>query len=275
MSLPLFKDFDKSVQDIFKDDFDTKFSLKVKALAPYKVNLTQTTDFVSKGGKTSLNGKVSAKWAHESGFSVDKLELKSDGSLVTESSLSKVYPGVKLEFKGDDSFKGDLSATYKCSAATVFAEVDLVEFSAVRASFLAAAGPVNVGAAAELKTGDKSELKTLDVATSYAVNNLFFGLKTANKFAKYDASVSFAPKKDYTLAGLVSFTPEKSKLTGSVAATWNCCPNSSVKVKADADGIVAVSVKQTVDKTFSVVGATQLDIHDPAAFRLGVTATIG
>lgn len=275
MSLPIYSDFDKCVQDLFKDDFDLKYALKVKAAAPYRVNVTQTTDFSSKGGKTSLNGKVSAKWAHESGFTLDKLEVKSDGSLVTESSLSKIYPGLKLEFKGDDSFKGDLGAIYKCSAATVTAEVDLVEFSSVKASAVAHAGPARAGGAIELKTGDKAEIKAMDVGVSYAVDDVFFALKTSNKFAKYNASASCKIQNKYTLGGLFSFAPEKSAMTGAAAVTWACCPSTNLKLKADLDGVVAASAKMSLSKTCSVVGATQLDIHDPAAFKLGVTATLG
>jgi len=275
MSIPLFKDFDKNVQDLLKDDFDTKFSLKVKTAAPYRVNITSTTDFNSKGGKTSLDGKVSAKWAHESGFTLDKLELKNDGSLVTESSMTGLYPGVKLEFKGDDSFKGDLGVIYSCSAATVSAEVDLVEFSSVKASAFGRAGPVNLGAALELRTGDKAELKTIDVAASYAAHNAFVGLKTSNKFARYDSSVSYALNEKSTLAGLVSFTPEKSACNGTFGATYKCCSEYDLKVKANCDGILSASVKRTIGKGFSVVGSTQVDIHDPAAFRLGVVTTLG
>jgi hypothetical protein len=275
MSLPLFKDYDKHIQDFFNDDFDTKFALKIKALAPYRVNVTQTTEFLSKAGKTSLNGKVSAKWAHDSGFTLDKLEMKHDGSLVTESSLTGLYPGLKLEFKGDDSFKGDLGAIYKCSSATAAAEVDLVEFSSVKASVLGATGPINIGACAELKTGDKAELRTLDVATSYSANNIFFGLKTGNKFADYTASVSYVPNSQYTVAGKTTFTPEKSNVNGTIGLSFQCCPNSSFKVKASSDGIVSGSIKQSCGKGFTVVGAAKLDIHDPLAFTLGITTTLG
>lgn len=275
MSLPLYADFDKSVQDLFKDDFDLKYALKVKAAAPYRVNVTQTTDFASKGGKTSLNGKVSAKWAHESGFTLDKLEIKNDGSLITESSLSKVYPGLKLEFKGDDSFKGDLGAIFKCSAATVAAEVDLVEFSSLKASAVTHVGPARAGGAIELKTGDKAEIKTMDVGVSYSLEDAFVAVKTSNKFAKYNASASYKLQNKYTLGGLFSFSPEKSAVTGAAAVTWACCPNTNLKVKADLDGVVSASVKQSLSKTCTVVGATQLDIHDPGAFKVGVTATLG
>lgn len=275
MSLPVYADLDKSVQDLFKDDFDLKYALKVKAAAPYRVNLTQTTDFTSKGGKTSLNGKVSAKWAHESGFTLDKLEIKNDGSLVSETSLSKVYPGLKLDFKGDDSFKGDFGATYKCSAASLTAQLDLVEFSSLKASAVAQVGPARTGGAIELRTGDKAEIKTMDVGVSYAVDDAFFALKTSDKFAKYNASASYKLQNKYTLGGLFSFSPEKSAMTGAGAVTWACCPNTNIKLKADLDGVVSGSVKQSLSKTCTVVGATQLDIHDPAAFKIGVSATLG
>lgn len=280
MSLPVFKDWNKGVEDLFKDDFDLKYSLKVKAAGPFGINVTQTTEFSSKGGKTALNGKVSAKWAHESGFTLDKLEVKSDGSIVTESSLNGVYPGLKFDFKGDDNLKGDLSATYKCSAASVTGEVDLVDFSGVKASVWGAVGPAYAGAnldyrLVDSKSGEKSDLKTFDVAASYPVNNLFFGLKTSNKFSKYDASVSIKANDEYTVGGLFSFSPEKSAVSGAFALAFNQNPSTAIKVKVDTEGIVAASVKRTISKGVSIVGATELDIRDPTAFKLGVTTTLG
>jgi hypothetical protein len=273
MSLPQFKDWNKVVEDVFKDDFDLKYVLKAKNAAPNGLNVTTSTEFKNKGGKTSLNGKISTKWA-QNGFSLDKFEIKDDGSIVTESSLTGVYPGVKLEFKGDDSLKADLGVIYSCSAATVTAEADVVEFSGVKASVWATSSGASFGGALDYKLNG-GDLKTLDVAASYPVNGTFIGLKTSNKFSKFDASVSFPASKQYTLAGLFGVTPDKSEISAAVAVVAKQNDNTTIKVKVNSDGILNASVKQSFSKTCSVVGATELNLRDPSAFKLGLTTTLG
>lgn len=150
-----------------------------------------------------------------------------------------------------------------------------MEFSSVKASAVTKVGPARAGGAIELKTGDKAEIKAMDVGLSYSIDDAFVAVKTSNKFAKYNASASYKLQNKYVLGGLFSFSPEKNTMTGAAAVTWACCPNSNIKVKADLDGVISASVKQSLSKTCTIVGATQLDIHDPAAFKLGLTATLG
>ena len=118
-------------------------------------------------------------------------------------------------------------------------------------------------------------MKTADVAIAYPINDIFVGLRTANKFSRYDASLSADIHHKYAFAGQLSFTPEKSAVSGAVAVSFNANPETAVKVKVDSEGIAAVSVKHSCGKAFSVVGATELDVRDPTAFRLGLTTTLG
>jgi hypothetical protein len=237
-------------------------------------SLTTTTDLSTKGGKTSLSGKVSAKWARDN-FSLDKLEVKNDGSIITESSLTGVYPGLKFEFKGDDTFKGDLGLVYKCSAATVTSEVDLVEFSGLKASAVAQAGPVQIGASAEIRT-EKFDLKGLDVSAIYPMNDILVGLKTTNKFATYGVCAGFTPAgAKHALYANLAFSPEKGDLSGVVAGTYRICSSTSLKVKASNAGVISASYKQVLEPKTTLVAATQVDVRDPTNFRFGLTATLG
>lgn len=238
--------------------------------------MTTTTDFNCNGGKCSVGGKVSAKWAHESGFALDKLEVKNNGSVVVETSLSGVAPGLKFEFKGDDSNKGDLGAVYKTPQYTAAAEVDVAEFSSAKASLLAGTGPYTGGASATVSLGDKVDVKSFDVAGSYAVaNNYFAGLAVTNKFSKYALSFAYFGGANYTLAGLFNFTPEKSATSLSVGGLYKCNPNTNIKAKINSEGTLAVSVKQFLAKDCSVTAATELPTKDFSAYKFGITASLG
>ena len=82
----------------------------------------------------ALVPKLALKWVHASGFTLEKLEVSPDCKLVVETSLSNVTPGLKLEFKGNDANKADLSFTYSAPAATVTGEFDISGFSGANAS---------------------------------------------------------------------------------------------------------------------------------------------
>lgn len=275
MSLPLFKDFDKSVQDIFKDDYDTKCALKVKTSAPYGVSVTNATE--CSGGKTcGLGGKLTFKYNHESGFQLDKLEVKQDGGYVVESSLSNLAPGLKLEFKGDSSNKADIGVVYKSEVATVAADLDLAEFSKANVSVLGGTGPLTAGASVGLKLADKFDVKSFEVAAGYKViEGLFGGLKVTDKFTTYALSASYVVSPKFTLAGLFRFKPEDSSKSAEVGGVFKWCPNFTLKTKFSTAGIVGVSAKNVIDKTCTVIGAAEVPVSDFAKYKVGVNVTLG
>jgi len=276
MSIPLYKDFNKNALDILDEDYDFKYFLKVKSKAPNGVTLTTTTDLNCGAGKCSVGGKVSAKWAHESGFTLDKLEVKNNGSVVVETSLNGVAPGLKFEFKGDDSNKGDLGAVYKTQQYTAAAEVDVAEFSSAKASVLAGSGPYNGGASASVSLGDKVDVKSFDVAASYAVASQYFaGLSVTNNFSKYAFSFAYFGGSNYTLAGVFGFTPEKSATSLTLGGIYKCNPKTNVKAKINSEGTVALSVKQFLASDASVTAAVEVPTKDFSSYKFGLTASLG
>lgn len=276
MSHPLYKDFNKVVTDLLNDDYDFKNFLKVKSKAPNGVTLTTTTELNSNGGKVSVGGKVSAKWAHESGFTLDKLEVKGDGSVVVETSLTGVAPNLKFEFKGDDKNKGDLGVVYKAPQYTAAAEFDIAEFASAKASVLAGTGPYAGGASATISLGDKVDVKSFDVAGSYAVAKKFFtGLSVTNKLSKYGLSFAYFGASNYTVAGLIDFKPESSEKTLTVGGIYKCNPNTNIKGKVNSNGVVSLSVKQFLASDATVTVATELPTNDFSAYKFGVTASLG
>lgn len=274
MSLPLFKDFDKCVKDLFSDDFDTTNALKVKTSAPYGVTLTTTTD-IHCGTCKSLGGKISTKWAHESGFAVDKFDLKSNGGVAIETSLSGVAPGLKFEFKGDDSNKADLGAVYKHELATVSAELDVAEFSSLKTSVLGGNNKFTAGASVGLCLGDKFDFKTLDVAASYKLDKIFTAFSVTEKFSRYGLSLAYFGCPKWSVAAQASFAPETSATAGCFIGTYKCNPNTQVKAKMCTEGNVGISLKQTLDKNASAVAAVGFPISDISAVKYGVTLTLG
>jgi len=273
MPFSVFKDFDKNAADIIEEDFDSKFTLKVKSAGPFATTLTTTTTLDTKDVK--LSPKLSLKWPHESGFTLEKFESSADGKLAIETSLVGAAPGLKLEFKGNDSNKSDLSFTYTAPAATVTGEFDLVNLSSVKASVNGGNGPVTVGANCELKLA-KSTLDSynLGVGLGYTIPKVFVGVRADKNFQAYSALFSYNAADRVTLAGKVTYCP-KNKAQAVLATVYKCNADTTIKVKANTNGgVFSASVKQSFPGKFSVIGSAEIPAQLNTA-KFGLNATLG
>mmetsp|Transcript_5520 Transcript_5520/g.5697 ORF Transcript_5520/g.5697 Transcript_5520/m.5697 type:complete len:283 (+) Transcript_5520:44-892(+) len=282
MSIPVFKDIEKGPKDIIDEDYDCKNVLKVKTPGPYGIHFTTASEHKlgkTAGAKGTVGGKISLKYAPPSGgFSVDKFEVKPDGSMAIETSLVGVSPGLKLEFKGDDSYKGDLSMVYKTPLLSATAELDLVEFSKIKGSITGVQKGVTGGASVALDLPgkkDKVELSAFDVALSYSLpNNIFAALKTSNKFGVFNFSLSHLYATNLSLASMISMTP-KGLSTLTLGGLYKCNPATALKCKVNNHGVIACSVKQALENKASATLAAEVCVSDSKSFKWGLTAQLG
>jgi len=273
MSFPLYKDVDKAPRDLLKDDFDTKYSLKVKSEAPHGVSLTTTTDY--NPAASVLPTKINLKWAHESGFAVDKFEIASADKITLETSLTGVAPGLKFEFKGVDAATGTLGVIYKHKYATLASELDIAGFSTFKSSVLGGSNGVSVGASADFSLSDKFDVKDFSAAVAYTpCAGVFAGVKANKKFTEFNGAVGYKVKPNLSLAALID-VPKKSAYKFNIGASYKCQPETTVKVKVDNDGVIRTSVKQDLPKKLTLVGAAEVDVKNISQFNFGVTATLG
>ena len=276
---PVFKDFDKSPADLLGDDFDAKYSLKVKSSGPYGTTLTSTTTFKeNKDCKGCCNctlvPKLSVKYAHSSGFTVEKFEVTDTAKASVETSLVGVAPNLKMEFKGNDSDKADLSFKYVAPVATVTGEVDIYGFKAAKASVCSGHGDITVGANADIKM-DKMAVQSTNfgLGLGYKMPNIFVGARADSNLSKYTARWSYDGFKGVNVAGDVT---HDSETNASVVGSYKCNPDTNLKLKVATcnGGVVYGSVKQSFPNKFSVTGSAEV----PASFnsiKFGLNATLG
>lgn len=268
-SFPVLKDLDKQVTDIFTEDFDTKYNLKIKSPGPSGLTFTTNTLYdVSKEAK--LVSKVSFKWPHHSGFTLEKLEVANNGAVTTETSLAGTYPGLKLEFKGNDSNKGDLSFTFLHKLCTLTSEVDALNLSKASASVSSAQGPYSYGLSADFNIS-KSALGPLSATVGYSIPNVFdMYIKSGKTFTEHSLSASYIASKDVTLA--TQALSVGSALNFSFAALYKCNPDTILKVKTATDAGVSLSVKQAFDKKLTLTGVAEIPkTYDSVKFGIAVS----
>jgi len=205
---------------------------------------------------------------------LEKLELSSDCKATVETSLEGTLPGLKLEFKGNESDKADVSLTYKIPAATITGEFDVNNFSSVKASVNGGNGPYTAGVSADVKIAKSTvESTAVSVGAGYTVpKQLFVGVRACKNFSDFSALFSYVVNKDVTVAGIVGHGSKGSNAT--LATLYKCNPDTTIKVKATSAGVISASVKQQFEKKFAVVGSAEVP-SDFNAVKFGINATLG
>lgn len=217
------------------------------------------------------------KYAHASGFSVDKLELNSSGSVATETSLTGLAPGLKVEFKGDDDRKGELGIVYKHKLATVTSELDVVDFSTVKAAVVGGHSGVVVGASADIALHDKFDVRNISAVASYSpCSAVFAGVRADKHFSEFTATVQYQGISKLNLAAQVTAVPKSGAHKVQVVGAYAHSATHTFKVKGDSDGIVGLSVKgKCSEGPLVVVGSAEVPVHNVGGFKWGANITLG
>lgn len=281
MSAPKFKDIVKGVADIFKKDYvkdlGDPFTFEMTGEAPSGVEVTSssTWDYTKSGA--GMNTTLSATWSHPSGFTLEKLEFdpSAKGALTTETSLTGLAKGLKLEFKGNDADKGDLSFTYKLPNATINGGVDFMNFKTFDVAAATSMGDINAGVKCDFTKG-KDGLKTsTSVAASYALGSkINLGLDVTGNFSKYGIMGSFNADKNITGAFRADVGGKAPVI--QVGGVYKCNPATVIKGKVDVSSkVLDVSVKQSLDKNMKVTASASVSDFSFKSMVFGVKATLG
>ena len=266
--------------DIFKKDFVKKdeapitFEMTGEAPSGVEVTSSSTWDYTKSG--SGIDTTVSATWSHPSGFTLEKLEFdpSAKGSLTTETSLTGLAKGLKLEFKGNDADKGDLSFTYKLPAATVTGGMDFMNFKTFDVAAATTFGDITAGAKCDFKKGKDGFATSASASASYAMGNLFAGLDVTSNFSKYAVLSSFNVDKNIT-AALRADLGGKAPVF-QVGGVYKCNPDTVIKGKVNVTSkALDLSVKQALDKKMNVTASAQLSDFSFKSMVYGLKATLG
>ena len=218
---------------------------------------------------------MAGKWGHSCGFAVDKLEFANDGKVTTETSLAAAK-GLKLEFKANDSDKGDLGFIYKHKNASVTCEVDTLSFSKVNASVSLGYNQFSAGAIADVKIAKAAITSTnIMYGASYEIpKSLFAGVRASKNLKEYSGIVTYIAAPNVTLAGNALYATESKKASAVIAAIYKHDATTTFKLKAASSGTLNASLKKQLEKKFVVIGSAEV----PSSFsglKFGVNATLG
>lgn len=226
--------------------------------------------------ESKLSTKLSGKWGHPRGFTVDKLEFANDGKVVTETSLLTSASGLKLEFKANDSDKGDLGFIYKTQHATITGELDTLALSKATGSVTVGHGRFSAGAIADIKLAQASvSSTTVTCGLSFEIpKSLFAGVRASKNLSEYSGIVTYVAKPNLTIAGNALYVSKSNAFSGVLATVYKHDADTTFKLKAATSGTVNASIKKQLEKKFAVVGSAEIP-SSMSGLKFGVNATLG
>lgn len=274
MPFPAFKDLDKPAGDILGEDFDLKYTIKIKSVAPYDSLLTTNTTYEPSKVDSKLATKLSLKTSVKSaGFTLEKLEVGVDGHLAVETSLANTFEGLKLEFKGDDKSKGDLSFSYNLPVVTATGEIDAVGVKKAKGSLTTGSGPFLAGGSADFDLA-ATKIDKLSVGFAYKTPIAYAVLRSDKTFADITGLISYNALKNLTLAGKGTYDRKSNAANFSLGALYKCNANCIVKAKVSSSGLINASYKQIFEKKLTIVNAFEIP-YQFNSWKWGVAATLG
>jgi len=233
---PLFKKFGKSLQDLFKEQFEYKKQLKIKTITSTGVTLESGIEALSKGG--DFGGNVKTTWKQPD-IGTFETELHTSGSTKYSVKAEKLSKGLVIKASGDEKpsikFEGDYAQEYFSSSLTV--DVSRVATAADLAGVVGFDG-LSVGGHVKYDvTGQK--VSDFNAGAEYAQSDLTATIKTANQASQIGTSYLHKVNADMSVGGLFSYDLEKDTKVLTVGGSYNLGDKNILKAKVDTNGILA------------------------------------
>ncbi len=150
----------------------------------------------------------------------------------------------------------------------------MLHLKSANASIVAGNGPFTVGADAKFNLADKFGLSSNTIGLGYSLNSIFVGLRVAD-FKSLSGVLSYSASNILSFAGKTWNCSKENKQFFGLAGVYKCNDKTSIKVKGSSCGTVSASVKQFIDKKFTVTGAVEGKPADSSSWKWGVNATLG
>jgi hypothetical protein len=254
-----FDDIQKPANKVIKDDFpaDYKLTAEHKVYGPMGGKLACDLNHGNwKDSSLRDVAKVVAKLAEPLTiglFSVDKLEVDSDGKFQGEVSTDQLHPDLKVEMKSDlddvsvgCSYTGLEDVKIKLDTKATKPEDFTIEGTGT-------VGLVTYGA----KAAGSDNLKKPDLGARVMKGPYFASLLIKEKFKAVTAHGCFKASDDLKLACTYDYGGAKDG-SYSAALAYTVQEGTDLKVKAEQDKSVSCSLKQRLPKGLTVLGGLKV-----------------
>lgn len=258
-----FSDFGKGPKDLLNDDYVSGVSLKAKKNA----GITTVTIETARSAGGALSSKIATKFNY-AGFSVDKGQLKADGSRVLETSVVPC-PGCKISFKADKG--ADLCVDYTKGNLFFTSVLDVLDTSKFNAS-VSLAHPTcgfSAGGFTNYSLSGKSGFTAYDLGIKYSQGPLIASVTTASKLSAINIGFLYKVNNDLSIASQTSHSSANSCNILAVGALYKA-PFGNVKAKIGSNGKVHAALLKEVAPKVMVKASGSVSTSDFSDFTTGL-----
>jgi len=239
---PLFKNFAKSVTDLFKEQFEYKKQLKVKTTTSNGVTLETGAETASKtGGDFAGNLKATYKQADIGTF---QAELHTSGSTKYSVKADKLTKGLAVKISGDEKPAGKVEVDYAQEFFSSSLNVDVSKgATGVEGAAVVGFDGLSVGGQVKYDITGQA-VADFNAGAEYAQPDFTVTVKTSDQAGKINTSYLHKVNPDLTLAGVFAYDIESSKRLLTVGGSYKIDPQASTKVKLDTNGVFSALLEQ-------------------------------
>lgn len=253
-----------SILDLLNDDYTSAIFLKCKKSAG-PVAVTIETE---RGAGGTLSSKVGTKFAY-AGFSVDKGQLKADGSRVLETSV-KPCTGCKVTFKANKG--ADLGVEYTKGNFYATSVLDVLDTSKISATASLAhpTGGFSLGASTDYSLAGKTGFNAYDLGVMYSKGPLLAAATSASKLSKVNISLLYKVNNDLTVASQTSHSASKACDVMAIGGMYSGLPYGILKAKIGSNGVLCGSLVREVAPKVKMTLSGSVNTADVSDFKTGL-----
>mmetsp|Transcript_66785 Transcript_66785/g.150843 ORF Transcript_66785/g.150843 Transcript_66785/m.150843 type:complete len:287 (-) Transcript_66785:279-1139(-) len=283
-----FGDFSKKTNDLFgKSGFDAgSFKVKQTLVTPpvlggkvtVSEEITGIDDF-SKG----FSGKISAKWKHACGFSIDKFDNDKKKGTVLDMSYSKFpVPGLKASCGWTSKGKMPVACEYANDVVAAKFSTDAGSFSSCTADLCLSSEGIMVGSSLSLSNSKGSfAVKDYPISLGYSGNGYTAAVEATDKLKKFTLLGNLSVSKELTVGSKFQ-VPDGGKEMFGVVGVYKLGDEYNTKVACQfgyetgkSDKAIDVGVTTKPLKGVEAVCALNLPLANASKYTCGFGLTLG
>jgi len=267
---PLFKKFGKTVQDLFKEQYDFKRQFKLKSSTATGATLESTIESFAKGG--DFAGSLKSTWK-QAEIGTFETELHTSGATKYSVKADQLGKGLTVKLSGDEKPSGKIETDYAQNLFSSSITLDAAS-NATSVDFGGVVGFDGLAVGGHVKadiTGQK--VSDFNAGAEYTGKDFTVTVKTSDQTSKLGTSYFHKLNSDLSVGALFTYDVEKGTRTLTIGDEYRLGGKNLAKGKIDTNGQLSVALVHQL-AAVKVGLALETNIHSGAK-NYGITLSYG
>jgi len=232
---PLFKNFGKTLADLFKEQFDFKKQVKVKSTTSNGLTLTSAAETTSKAGEFQGSIKATHKSTDIGTF---EAEISTSGATKYSVKADKLTKGLAVKVSGDEKPAGRVEVDYAQEFFAGSLNVDVAKDStAGEVAGVVGYDGMSVGGQVKYDI-TRQALADFNAGAEYAGSDFTATVKTTEQANKISTSYIHKYNSDLSLGANFEYDIESGKRVFTVGDSYKVDAQIATKFKINTLGVL-------------------------------------